>query len=48
MANSVKRSFNTNNTAENMILFELVKSPLYVAKGKAIDARGFAKNLQDF
>ena len=48
MANLVKERFNINDAAENIILFEQVRIPLYVTKGKAIDARGFAKNLQDF
>lgn len=48
MANSVKERFNTSDAAENIILFEQVRIPLYITKGKAIDARGFAKNLQDF
>jgi len=48
MANSVKRSFNTNDVAENIILFEQVRIPLYVTDGKAIDEGVFAKNLQQF
>lgn len=47
-ANSVKGRFNTSDATENMILFEQVRIPLYDTNGKAIDARGFAKNLQDF
>jgi Family of unknown function (DUF6175) len=47
-ANSVKGRYNTSDATENMMLFEQVRIPLYDANGKAIDARGFAKNLQDF
>ncbi|TRX24047.1 hypothetical protein FNW25_09300 [Flavobacterium franklandianum] len=47
-ANSVKGRYNTSDATENMMLFEQVRIPLFDANGKAIDARGFAKNLQDF
>lgn len=47
-ANSVKGRYNTSDATENMMLFEQVRIPLYDATGKAIDARGFAKSLQDF
>jgi hypothetical protein len=47
-ANSVKGRFNTSDATENMMLFEQVRIPLYDAAGKAIDARGFAKSLQEF
>lgn len=48
MENSVKSRFNTSDAGDNIILFEQLKRPFYDTKGKAIDARGFAKNLQDF
>lgn len=47
-ANSVKGRFSTSDATENMMLFEQVRIPLYDATGKAIDARGFAKGLQDY
>lgn len=47
-ANAVKGRYSTSDATENMILFEQVRIPLYDINGKAIDARGFAKNLQDF
>ncbi|WP_300569783.1 DUF6175 family protein [Flavobacterium sp.] len=47
-ANSVKGRFSTSDATENMMLFEQVRIPLYDATGKAIDARGFAKSLQEF
>lgn len=47
-ANSVKGRFSTTDATENMMLFEQVRIPLYDATGKAIDARGFAKGLQEY
>lgn len=47
-ANSVKGRFNTTDATENMMLFEQVRIPMFDDSGKAIDARGFAKNLQKF
>jgi hypothetical protein len=46
--NTVKNRFSTSDATENMMLFEQVRIPLYDANGKAIDARGFLKGLQDF
>ncbi|MBV6484860.1 MAG: hypothetical protein KFKLKKLM_01378 [Flavobacteriales bacterium] len=47
-ANTVKGRFNTTDATENMMLFEQVRIPMFDDSGKAIDARGFAKNLQKF
>ncbi len=47
-ANTVKGRFNTSDATENMMLFEQVRIPMFDDAGKAIDARGFAKNLQKF
>ena len=44
--NTVKGRFNTTDMTENMALFEQVRIPLYNAKGRAQDARGFAKGLR--
>lgn len=46
--NTVKNRFSTSDATENMMLFEQVRIPLYDPNGKAIDARGFLKGLQDF
>ncbi len=43
--NTVKGRFNTTDMTENMALFEQVRIPLYNAKGRAMDARRFAKGL---
>jgi hypothetical protein len=45
--NTVKNRFSTSDATENMMLFEQVRIPLYNAKGRAEDARGFLKGLQD-
>ena len=47
-ANTVKGRYSTSDATENMMLFEQVRIPLYDAKGRATDARGFLKGLQDF
>ena len=46
--NTVKGRFSTTDATENMMLFEQVRIPLYDATGKATDARGFCKELQNF
>lgn len=46
--NTVKGRFSTSDATENMMLFEQVRIPLYDTKGKAIDARGFLKGLQEY
>ena len=46
--NTVKGRFNTTDATENMMFFEQVRIPLYDASGKAVDARGFCKDLQTF
>lgn len=46
--NTQKGRFSTTDATENMMLFEQVRIPLYDASGKAIDARGFCKDLQKF
>jgi Family of unknown function (DUF6175) len=47
-ANTVKGRYSTSDATENMMLFEQVRIPLYDATGKATDARGFLKTLQNF
>lgn len=47
-ANTVKGRFNTTDATENMMLFEQVRIPMFDDSGKAVDARGFARNLQKF
>lgn len=47
-SNTVKNRFSTTDATENMMLFEQVRIPLYDANGKATDARGFLKGLQNF
>lgn len=46
--NTVKNRFSTTDATENMMLFEQVRIPLYDESGKAIDARGFCKGLQNY
>ncbi|MFA4852864.1 MAG: DUF6175 family protein [Bacteroidales bacterium] len=46
--NTVKSRFSTTDATENMMFFEQVRIPLYDASGKAIDARGFCKDLQTY
>lgn len=46
--NTVKGRFSTADATENMMLIEQVRIPLYDANGKATDARGFLKGLQNF
>lgn len=44
---SVKGRFNTTDATENFMLFEQVRIPLYDVNGRAIDARGFCRELQN-
>ncbi|HLA56154.1 MAG TPA: DUF6175 family protein [Flavobacterium sp.] len=46
-ANTVKGRFSISDNTENMMLIEQVRIPLYNAQGKATDARGWLKGLQD-
>ena len=46
--NTVKGRFSTTDATENMMLIEQVRIPLYDATGKATDARGFCKDLQNY
>jgi hypothetical protein len=46
--NTVKGRFSTTDATDNIMLFEQVRIPLYDASGKAIDARGFCKDLQKY
>jgi hypothetical protein len=46
--NTVKGRFSTTDATDNMMYFEQVRIPLYDATGKAIDARGFCKDLQTY
>jgi hypothetical protein len=47
-ANTVKSRFSISDNTENMMLIEQVRIPLYNAQGKATDARGWLKGLQEF
>jgi hypothetical protein len=44
--NTVKGRFNTTDATESMMFFEQVRIPLYDSNNRAIDARGWAKDLQ--
>lgn len=44
--NTVQGRFNTTDATENMMFFEQVRIPLYDSNNRAIDARGWAKDLQ--
>ena len=46
--NTVQGRFNTTDATENFMLFEQVRIPLYDAKGKAIDAKGWAGDLRKY
>jgi hypothetical protein len=46
--NTVKGRFSTTDMTENMALFEQVRIPLYNAKGRAIDARRYIRELSKF
>lgn len=46
--NTVKGRFSTSDATADMMLFEQVRIPLYDEAGKAIDARGFVKGLQNY
>lgn len=46
--NTVKGRFSTTDATADMMLFEQVRIPLYDETGKAIDARGFVKGLQNY
>ncbi|WP_431135278.1 DUF6175 family protein [Psychroserpens mesophilus] len=46
--NTVKGRFSTTDYTENMALFEQVRIPLYNDRGRAIDARGFVRELSKF
>lgn len=44
-ANTVKGRFSISDQTENYMFFEQVRIPLYNTSGRAIDARGFARDL---
>jgi len=44
--NTVQGRFNTTDATESMMFFEQVRIPLYDSNNRAIDARGWAKDLQ--
>jgi len=46
--NAVNGRFSTTDATENMMFFEQVRIPLFDVAGKAIDARGFCRNLQNY
>ncbi len=45
---TVKGKFSTSDATANMMLFEQVRIPLYDTTGRALDARGFCKELQKY
>ena len=47
-ANTVKNRFSVLDATENMMTFEQVRMPLYNAKGRALDTRGFARELSKY
>lgn len=46
--NTVQHRFNLTDVSENVMLFEQVRIPLYNSKGRAMDARMFARELQKY
>lgn len=44
--NTVEGRFNTTDATESMMFFEQVRIPLYDSNNRAIDARGWARDLQ--
>lgn len=46
--NTVQHRFNLTDDSENFMNFEQVRIPLYNERGRAMDARMFARNLQKF
>lgn len=44
--NTVKGRFSTTDATENTMLFEQVRIPLYDANNRAVDTRGWARDLQ--
>jgi hypothetical protein len=46
--NTVKGRYSTGDSTENMMLFEQVRIPLYNSSGKATDAKGWLRGLQDY
>ena len=46
--NAVKGRFSTTDATEKMMYLEQVRIPIYDDAGKAMDARGFIRNLQKF
>lgn len=44
--NTVQGRFSTTDATESMMLFEQVRIPLYSSNDRAIDARGWARDLQ--
>ena len=43
--NTIEGKFNLTDATENMMFFEQVRIPLFDDKGRALDARGWARNL---
>jgi hypothetical protein len=46
--NSIKERFSTTIATENQLLFEQVRIPLYDSRGRAVDARQWARGLQRY
>ena len=46
--NTISGRYNMTDATENVIRFEQVRIPIYDDKGRAIDARAFAKDLSKF
>ncbi len=47
-ANTVEGRFNTQDATENMMVFEQVRIPMLNDKGRAVDARGWVRDLQKY
>ncbi len=45
---TINGRFSTTDATENMMLFEQVRIPLFDGNGRAIDARGFCRDLQNY
>jgi len=46
--NTVAHRFSTTTATENVMLFEQCRIPLYDAKGRPFDTRGWARDLQNY
>ena len=46
--NTVNKKFNRTEASENLIIFEQVRIPVYDKEEQPLDAREFAKGLQQY